>query len=93
MLLILIQGQTSDSSVNETGIIKDVLNQSLTPLASLTDTLANNAPRDSTSDETLTAIVISQRERFRIRNVELENVVLIDSLKVTITFVFRKMFH
>lgn len=31
-------------------------------------------PKDSSSDEALTAIVISQRERFRIRNMELESV-------------------
>ncbi|CAF1667360.1 unnamed protein product [Rotaria magnacalcarata] len=67
------EGQTSDSSVNETGIIKDVLNQSSAPLTSFSDSLTNTSTRDSPSDEALTAIVISQRERFRIRNIELEN--------------------
>ncbi|CAF1530145.1 unnamed protein product, partial [Adineta ricciae] len=65
------EGQPSDSSSNETGIMKDVLNQSSAPTTSFKETYV--PPRDSTSDEALTAIVISQRERFRIRNVELEN--------------------
>jgi homeobox protein cut-like len=67
------EGQTSDSSTNETGIIKDVLNQSSAPSMSLKDSSTHSQPKDSASDEALTAIVISQRERFRIRNVELEN--------------------
>jgi len=67
------EGQPSDSSTNETGIIKDVLNQSSAPSASFTDSSSHRQQKDSTSDEALTAIVISQRERFRIRNVELEN--------------------
>jgi hypothetical protein len=46
---------------------------------SFKDSSTHTQQKDSVSDEALTAIVISQRERFRIRNVELENV--IQSLK------------
>ncbi|CAF3668670.1 unnamed protein product [Rotaria sordida] len=67
------EGQPSDSSINETGIIKDVLNQSSVSSTSFKDSLTQIPRRDSPPDEALTAIVISQRERFRIRNVELEN--------------------
>jgi hypothetical protein len=54
--------------------MKDALNQSLTSTTPFNDSLAHVSARDSTSDDTLTAIVISQRERFRIRNIELESV-------------------
>ncbi|CAF4222856.1 unnamed protein product, partial [Rotaria sp. Silwood2] len=69
------EGQPSDSSINETGIIKDVLNQSSISSTPFKDSILPSMipQRDSSSDEALTAIVISQRERFRIRNVELEN--------------------
>ncbi|CAF4328246.1 unnamed protein product [Adineta steineri] len=67
------EGQTSDSNSNETIIIEDVLNQSSTSPASFKNSFSHVSSRDTTSDEALTAIVISQRERFRIRNVELEN--------------------
>ncbi len=73
---LFFKGQTSDSSTNETGIIKDVLNQSSAPSTSFKDSVSNVLQKESsTSDEALTAIVISQRERFRIRNIELENVI------------------
>jgi hypothetical protein len=42
---------------------------------SFKDSSTHTQQKDSVSDEALTAIVISQRERFRIRNVELENVI------------------
>ncbi|CAF1582733.1 unnamed protein product, partial [Adineta steineri] len=67
------EGQTSDSNSNETIIIEDVLNQSSTSPASFKNSFSHVSSRDTTSDEALTAIVISQRERCRIRNVELEN--------------------
>jgi hypothetical protein len=47
---------------------------------SLKDSSTHSQPKDSASDEALTAIVISQRERFRIRNVELENVIQLLSI-------------
>ena len=59
--------------------MKDVLNQSSAPTTSFKETYV--PPRDSTSDEALTAIVISQRERFRIRNVELENVKIVYQMR------------
>ncbi|CAF1055790.1 unnamed protein product [Adineta steineri] len=67
------EGQTSDSNSNETIIIEDVLNQSSTSPASFKNSFSHVSSRDTTSHEALTAIVISQSERFRIRNVELEN--------------------
>ncbi|CAF1255774.1 unnamed protein product [Adineta steineri] len=67
------EGQTSNSNSNETIIIEDVLNQSSTSPASFKNSFSHVSSRDTTSDEALTAIVISQRERFRIRNVELEH--------------------
>lgn len=54
--------------------MKDVLNQSSAPIIPFNDSTNEQLKKDSTSDEALTAIVISQRERFRVRNVELENV-------------------
>lgn len=78
---IFIQGQTSDSSANETGIIKDVLNQSSGSTTSFRESVSHVPPREAPSDEALTAIVISQRERFRIRNIELENVIFFNSTK------------
>lgn len=57
-----------------------MLNQS-GPSTSLQESSPNRKLKDSTSDEALTAIVISQRERFRIRNVELENVRSFISIK------------
>ena len=66
-----------------------MLNQSSGPSTSLQDSSPHRAQKDSTSDEALTAIVISQRERFRIRNVELENVILLNELlprKITCLF-------
>jgi len=63
------EGQTSDST--ETEIIQDLLNQ---PTTQLNGKLVprTKASTPAASDETLTAIVISQRERFRLRNIELE---------------------
>lgn len=55
--------------------MKDVLNQSSPPSTTFPESTTHSSQKDSTSDEALTAIVISQRERFRIRNVELENVI------------------
>ncbi len=51
------------------------MNQSSGPATTFKDSLSHSSQKDSTSDEALTAIVISQRERFRIRNIELENVI------------------
>ena len=81
--------------MNETGIMKDVLNQSSSPIISFNESSTNeHLKKDSTSDEALTAIVISQRERFRVRNVELENVY---RCKLCFcfdkVFICRKMFH
>ncbi|CAF4295417.1 unnamed protein product [Rotaria sp. Silwood2] len=85
------EGQPSDSSINETGIIKDVLNQSSISSTPFKDSILPSMipQRDSSSDEALTAIVISQRERFRIRNVELENENV--SLKQQINIFQKKM--
>ncbi|CAF4390764.1 unnamed protein product, partial [Adineta steineri] len=60
------EGKTSDSNSNETIIIEDVLNQSSTSPASFKGSFSHVSSRDTTSDEALTAIVISQRERFHI---------------------------
>ncbi|CAF1583974.1 unnamed protein product, partial [Didymodactylos carnosus] len=63
-------GQTSDHSEKE--IINDVLNNSPTEINVKHFAPKTKQSTSSSSDETLTAIVISQRERFRIRNIELE---------------------